>query len=106
MTTDEVFDKNLLDRCVGKGWHKLIRDGVEKMLELGWDGSVGQVKEKFGGLRFYIGSATDDVYDIIDGMETHSYHVCEDCGSEKDVTTKPRKNNNYWIKTLCEECRK
>jgi hypothetical protein len=39
-----------------------------------------QVKEKFGGLRFYVWSAPSEIYDIIDKYETQSQYICEECG--------------------------
>jgi len=58
-----------------------------------------QVKEKFGGLRFYyIGG---DKY--IDGMvslaEDMSYNICEVCGSTEHVG-----QTKGWIETLCKKC--
>ena len=58
---------------------------------------VAQIKEKFGGLRFYY----DGGDDMIDGMvrmaEAWADHTCEECG-------KPGKSRNGgWIKTLCDE---
>jgi hypothetical protein len=58
---------------------------------------VTQIKEKFGGLRFYY----DGGDDMIDGMvrmaEAWADHTCEECG-------KPGKSRNGgWIKTLCDE---
>ena len=46
---------------------------------------VQQVKEKFGGLRFYIGGADDYVHGLIDMAESMSYEICEYCGGTKDV---------------------
>jgi len=65
-----------------------------------------QVKEKFGGLRFYIGPViqdkADEVYDAISEAESESFKTCEYCGTKENVTTK----GPGWIKTLCNDCRK
>jgi len=58
---------------------------------------VRQIKEKFGGLRFYY----DGGDDMIDGMvrmaESWAGHSCEKCG-------KPGKSRSGgWIRTLCDE---
>jgi hypothetical protein len=58
--------------CVGPGWHDIIRRLVMDLEALGWDGSVMQVKEKFGTLRFYIGYGSDAVFDRIDEAEAES----------------------------------
>ena len=59
-----------------------------------------QVKEKFGGLRFYIESASDAQYAVIDFAETLSEYTCEKCGSVKDVG----QTTIRWVTTLCKEC--
>lgn len=38
---------------VGPDWHPIIDRLVDDFFALGWSGVVEQVKEKFGGLRFY-----------------------------------------------------
>jgi hypothetical protein len=58
---------------------------------------VLQVKEKFGGLRFYIDAADDIVYAYIRFAESMSYRTCEECG-------KPgRSYTTGWVRTLCPE---
>jgi hypothetical protein len=60
-----------------------------------------QVKEKFGGLRFYIESGTDKQYAVISFAESLSYGICEKCGSTKDVG-----QTKGWITVLCKKCGK
>ena len=40
-----------------------------------------QVKEKFGGLRFYVDRATTEHYNYITFAESMSYRTCEKCGN-------------------------
>lgn len=65
--------------------------------------TIGQIKEKFGGLRFYTNGLPSQIYDEIKGIiemgESMSFHICEECGN------KGRPNNDGWITTLCDECR-
>lgn len=56
-----------------------------------------QVKEKFGGLRFYVTGGTDKHYEMISMVEAMSYRVCEECGSMMDTTT----YTMNWHSTLC-----
>lgn len=58
-----------------------------------------QVKEKFGGLRFYIDGADQEIFGAIGMAEHLSYSICEECGSTTDVGT-----TNGWIKTICKTC--
>jgi len=84
----------------GDGWFNIIYTLCEKLIELKFDGQVVQVKEKFGGLRFYISGGPEAVYDAIEEAEQRSLETCETCG-------KPgRPNTKGWISTLCDECRK
>jgi hypothetical protein len=58
-----------------------------------------QVKEKFGGLRFYVNYQDQYIEGLIDMAESMSYKICETCGN----TGSPNKEG--WIITLCEHCR-
>ena len=87
-----------LQNMVGPGWSKIIADLIEDLNKLGWDGDVAQVKEKFGGLRFYIGPCSREVLDRITEAENESYKTCEVCGEPGE----PRETG--WVKTLCDFC--
>lgn len=91
-TVDGLF------KYVPKGWHSLVEQLVHDLFELGWDGQVLQVKEKFGGLRFYIGQASPAIYDRIEEATDESYVTCERTGKPGKV-----RNDLSWIRTLCEE---
>lgn len=93
----------------GDGWYPLLNALCRKLM---WDGRdhehkwvrqdppvVVQVKEKFGGLRFYVDSSTDIDDAIIEFAELLSYSICENCGSMKDVS-----QTKGWIKTRCLSC--
>ena len=60
---------------------------------------ASQVKEKFGGLRFYVEGATERQHAVIDFVESLSYQVCERCGSMTDIG-----QTQGWISTVCKEC--
>lgn len=86
----------------GDGWFDLLWKMCEDIEELHPDDTfeVYQVKSKFGGLRFYIGSATNEIFDRINLAEQESYKTCEACGSKESVTSE-----GSWVITLCKECR-
>ena len=94
--------------CLGiecsDGWYWLI-DRLCSNLQFDIDNNIypqveaSQVKEKFGGLRFYVDSATDEQQAVIDFAESLSYHICELCGSTKDIG-----HTQGWITTMCKEC--
>jgi hypothetical protein len=56
------------------------------------------VKEKFGGLRFYMTCDTDEIFNLIQEAEALSYKTCEVCG--KPGEERP----SSWIHTLCDYC--
>jgi hypothetical protein len=84
--------------CVGPGWYPLIKELIEDLIEMGWDKETCQVKEKFGGLRFYINEGSDEIHDRITEAERQSYEICE-------ITGKPGqlRNDIGWYTTLCDE---
>ncbi len=55
-----------------------------------------QVKEKFGGLRFYVDRSDSVVDALISMAESMSYRTCEVCGSPG------KSRNGGWIRTLCD----
>jgi len=55
-----------------------------------------QVKEKFGGLRFYVQAATDKHYNYISFAESMSYVTCEECGAPG------KRYTDGWHTTLCD----
>lgn len=72
------------------------------------DIEVGQVKEKFGTLRFYYyhkdidtdnAELRKDIEQIVRKYEKSSKFVCEMCGKEGTIRT-----DIPWVKTLCEDC--
>ena len=58
-----------------------------------------QVKEKFGGLCFYVQSATDKQYAMISFAQNLSYDICHKCGTTKHVG-----HTQGWIYTECKDC--
>jgi hypothetical protein len=57
---------------------------------------ASQVKEKFGGLRFYVQAATDKHYQYISFAESMSYRTCEECGAPGKTYT------DGWHRTMCD----
>jgi hypothetical protein len=61
---------------------------------------VLQVKEKFGGLRFYVNIKNDVIHDRIYAAQEESFHTCEVCGQPG---TRREGNGGAWIKTFCKK---
>lgn len=90
---------------VGPGWLPLI-DNLCLWLQFGTDHNshtgkypqvkAVQIKEKFGGLRFYVEGASSEQWAVISFVESLSMRTCETCGAPG----KPQ--GKGWIKTSCE----
>jgi hypothetical protein len=57
-----------------------------------------QVKEKFGGLRFYYRGGDEYISGLVRMAESMSYVTCEVCSSPAKQTT------GGWIVTMCKPC--
>jgi hypothetical protein len=87
----------LIDRlCANLQWNtdknNFVKDGVERYPQV----VAAQVKEKFGGLRFYVESATSEQYAVISFAESLSEHVCDVCGHPGTS------GGDGWISTRCD----
>jgi len=87
------------------GWEALVHtlcDVLENEIkrlpqEVRADVQCAQVKEKYGGLRFYMTTETPAMSTAIAVAEHFSLKLCETCG-------KPgRPRTGGWIQTLCDE---
>lgn len=82
------YGKNIADGEVKEPRFKTVPDAVCQTVAV-------QVKEKFGGLRFYTNSGDDIIYAYISMAESMSYRTCEVCGSPGKVY------RDGWHTTLC-----
>lgn len=85
----------------GDGWYDLLdvlcfnlqyatKNGAPQVV-------ARQVKEKFGGLRFYADGANDEQAAMIQVAASMSARLCEVCGNRGKLI------RNDWIKTRCPE---
>ena len=91
----------------GIGWYNLIytlTNCIDRRLEhLNKDGGnrkviISQIKEKFGGLRYYADGDIDEQMDgMIDFAESLSYTICEECGASGKL------RSGGWLRTLCDK---
>ena len=96
----------------GLGWYDLIEDLCAKIHEEvakePIDGieqyhfypMIAQVKEKFGGLRFYMHRETEEISKLIEIAERKSETICEVCGAPGTL------RGVGWYHTACEEHKK
>lgn len=89
---------------LGPGWERLVHhlcSLLEHHLkylpeEKSKDIAVAQVKEKFGGLRFYMTTSNEYIDGAIALAESMSFSLCEECGAAGQ-----RRGGGY-ILTLCD----
>jgi hypothetical protein len=79
----------------GEGWKSLYAPLIERCKVEGVE--VLQVKQKFGGLRFYVGVASGDLHLAIEAAELKSFTLCEQCGDPGEL----RNHRGFW-QTLCD----
>lgn len=108
---DDLFDKYPLtfaktqDFCCGEGWRGLLTDlcdTLEPLLESFPEDErpyAVQVKEKFGGLRFYMMGSSLEMEAAIDIAEERALKTCEVCGAPGQP------NESGWISVRCIPCR-
>lgn len=90
-----------------EGWAPLIAELEAKLGGLSPDYTISQVKEKFGGLRFYANAGGVDeatstqFYALIREAEARSYEICERCGRPGRLS---RRGTYGWFKTVCSTC--
>jgi len=107
-----VKDRNDLKRSLmgfgfscGDGWFELIDKlcgDIQKEIdddEQNEQITVVQIKEKFGGLRYYSDYGTKKIFDLIRKAEEQSYKTCEECGNPGKL-----RDDLGWWKTLCDVC--
>lgn len=92
----------------GDGWYDLLHELILKIEALillqpsaNWEYfQAQQIKEKYGGLRFYMSQTTEEMDDLINIYEHKSAHICESCGKAGTL------GGNGWFSTRCEECKR
>ena len=90
----------------GEGWWPILEelcssiqqhvDWKNRQSEVVPQVTVEQIKEKFGGLRFYYSGGDDTIDGMVRMAESWADHSCETCGAPG------KKRNSGWIRTLCD----
>jgi hypothetical protein len=109
----EMFSGQYGGVCVGVGWWPIIeslcdniqshlnhRNGLAKQYPDQHKPVpqvvVEQIKEKFGGLRFYYQGGDDTIYGMVRVAESWANHSCEECGNVG------KRTSGGWVKSLCD----
>lgn len=110
----ELYDKlvakypNNFDRCfdfsTGEGWDDIVEKLTDMVIALEPKIKIVQVKEKFGGLRYYVEHDEDcspeicsKVRYLIECAEDAAERTCEVCGKDGKIGGKT------WLSCRCVE---
>ena len=111
----------------GEGWYRILINLDEQISYLFPEGyEIHQIKEKFGGLRYYCGYPSNDpirariAENLISQAERVASYTCEVCGVAKFGSYKPnledltvlntdiddsvKLRTDGWYRTLCDSC--
>lgn len=90
----------------GEGWWPILEalcaniqhhiNWKNKQSEIVPQVTVAQIKEKFGGLRFYYDGGDEHINGMVRMAESWASHSCETCGAPGTS------RSGGWIKTLCD----
>jgi len=95
--------------AVGTGWYPIIEalcTNIQSHID--WQNKnhekhpvveqvvVEQIKEKFGGLRFYYQGGDEKIQGMVRMAEAWADHSCEECGAPGE------RRSGGWIRTLCD----
>ena len=101
-----TFIQDRPDLAVGRGWYAIVDQTTAQLKELDPDFKIIQIKEKFGGLRYYYqpkktnASTRVQMDAVIARAERAAEETCEDCGA----AGRTRSKKTGWLITLCDDC--
>ena len=86
--------KDKISKKLGTYLHKKLPKGVPHIVL-----HIDQIKEKFGGLRFYYSGGDNKIDGMASLAESLSYRICEFCGTTHNVGM-----TKGWYSTICKCC--
>ena len=105
-TYPKMFEGKYGGFAVGAGWYPILEklcaniqhhiDWKNRESEVVPQVVVEQIKEKFGGLRFYYQGGDEYIHGMVTMAESYADIACEDCGGIG------KRRNGGWIRTLCD----
>jgi hypothetical protein len=92
--------------AVGAGWYPILESLCTNIQNhIDWKVKQGQpipqvvveqIKEKFGGLRFYYQGGDEQIHGMVRMAEVWASTACEECGAPGE------RRSGGWIRTLCD----
>ena len=94
---------------VGAGWWDVVEETHQKLLALDSGYQIDQIKQKFGGLRYYFspsqfddGLVDEAMNKVVAEAEKKCSKLCEACG--KPGRIRGADSGYSWWQTVCDEC--
>ncbi|RLC97005.1 MAG: hypothetical protein DRI46_13370 [Chloroflexi bacterium] len=90
------------------GWEHLFEEADKLIAVVDPDYEIIQIKEKFGGMRYYYThsegckldvEARSALWQLVGDIEDRAGTICERCGDPSE-----RQNRDHWITTICDGC--
>ena len=99
----KIFVQKDLEIDTGDGWYNILDTLCGQIQNLNllkqFNVEAVQVKQKFGGLRFYYNGGDEFIEGLTSMAEAISNRTCEECGSPATTTTR-----GHYTKTQCLRC--
>ena len=102
----KMFGEKYGGFACGEGWWPILEklcsniqshiDWKNRQLETVPQVTVAQIKEKFGGLRFYYDGGDEQIRGMVQMAEVWADTSCEECGAPG------KRRDGGWIKILCD----
>jgi hypothetical protein len=102
----KMFDGKYGGFACGEGWWPILENLCSNIQHhINWKNkesevvpqvTVAQIKEKFGGLRFYYDGGDERIRGMVQMAESWADRSCEECGAPG------QRRDGGWIKTLCD----
>jgi hypothetical protein len=93
--------------AIGEGWWNIVDVLMQEIQHhIDWRNNnngdieqvvVEQIKEKFGGLRFYYQGGDEYISGLVTLAELWASNTCETCGQ------RGQRRSGGWVRTLCDE---
>jgi len=103
----KMFSEPYGEVAVGEGWWPIVESLCSQIQHhIDWRTKYGnivpqvvvhQIKEKFGGLRFYYDGGDEQVRGMVSMAESWASNTCEICGVPST------KQTTGWIKNVCDK---
>ena len=102
----KMFEGKYGGFAVGKGWYPILErlcrniqqhiEWANRETEIVPQVVVEQIKEKFGGLRFYYRGGDEQIHGMVRMAEAWADVACEECGGIG------KRRGGGWVRTLCD----